>query len=303
MLFKLHRHELPVESFSFRSPQRVAWLEIPGGQDIPQDWGPGPKEFRLSGKWFAREGGVGLALEFDALKDGRTPVIFRLDDTSWKVQCQDFSYNRLPGGAVEFTLELRELEAPEHYVFEAQPELRTIDVADTYLARLRLEARAYWFRGISNHVYEWLTDVGLRLAEIREWLADVVALKDLPWAAISGIKTAAGIAVGRMDLLTDLTEQQMETAREYSDESQNLARALEYARAIRVRMALLRTACEAIPRQEQRYIVNGQDTLATIAAAWNQEHGTTLHWSEIARANSLYDLSSLHSGQQLTIPS
>lgn len=301
--FKLDRHVLPVTDIGIRSPQKVVWFEIPAQRDFPQDWGPGPKVFMVRGTWFRSEGGLALATEVDALKDRREPLVLQIDENSWKVQCQDFSFHLVRGGGCEFDLELREVAPPETYVFTPQAEVESVGISSTYLTLLKARALAFYFRGLQDRIHEWITEAVVRVNEITGLLEDYVQLAELPWSTLKSVQWAAGIVVDRMDSFIDLINDEFDTmTRRYSEDEESMKQALLYAREVRMRMALLRAACKHAPQREQRYIVQDQDTLATIAAAWNEKHGTDVHWSEIARANEISDPGTLAAGQELVIP-
>lgn len=302
-VFKLDRHELGVTDIAIQSPQRVTWIEIPAGRDVNQDWGPGPKVFLVRGHIFRREGGLGLATEIDALKDRRETVVFRLDENSWEVQCQDFNWRPTRGGGCDFDLELREVRPPETYVFLPQPELEAASVSRTYLLLVRAQSAAFRFRGLADRFAEWVNDAETRLLELADLLEDVVRLAELPWATVAAIKGACDVVVSRMDSVLEMVNDIFDTeTRRYSDNEESLKLALLYAREVRTRIARLRAACNSVPRAEQRHIVTGQDTLVSIAAQWNADRGTDIHWSEIMRANGLNSPDELVVGQELVIP-
>lgn len=298
--YRLGDVELPVERGRTRQSEQMAWIEIPTARGaIGQDNGPGQREFELSGRWFKREGGIAQALVLDDLKENREPVVFQIDGTSWMVRFLD-SENDLVTG--EFTLSLREYEKPEQIVFEGR-ELENVGLSAEALALLRLKASAYWWRGIADRVFEWVTTAELQLASIREWLADGLDLATLPTSAVAQIRGAAGVVMGMMDSLIDATETLFDSSAEmYTEEEEVRKQALLLARQVRTRMALVAAACQAVPHREQTYIVQDGDTLPRIAARLNLSRGTEMDWVDVAIANAIEDPGALETGQVLTIP-
>jgi len=302
MTFTLAAIPLVVEEIGIASPQVVAWLHAPGAKALAQDWGPGLKTFALTGRFFRSEGALDQALTVDAIKEDRKPVIFRIGDNSWQVQCLDFRY-RLRAGIVTYDLDVAELEPPTEYVRVADPEVTGVDVSAAYLAALRLKAHAFWWRGISDRIALWLEEATLAIADIQDYLIDAGRLTKLPAATLGAIRRAAAIVVSRMELIiAEIENQFTSSVRRYSDDEESLKQALLYARATKTRCALLTNAIDAIPAARTVATVHQGDTLIRLTERWNRDHETDIHWSDVARANAITDPGAIAPGDQLLIP-
>jgi len=296
---KLGDIELSVTALGYEDGQYVTWLKMPVGKSVAQDWGPELEGFRVRG-WVPDLAAKG---RLNGLKAARKPVVFQIDENSWKVQCGMFRFDEDMGnGELDYELELTELVRPKTLVFVAAAEMKAARNMDAYLALLRLEAKAFWWLGISDRVAGWIQEMSLQAVAILELMGDVIRLVELPAATMMAIRQAGAVIVAKSEMLEGIITESLGGTRRYSEEEEGLKRALLAARQIRTEMAALVRACDVMPKQEQTAVIEQGDTLVTLAARWNREHGKDVHWSEIARANGIEDPSEVAEGQEVVMP-
>ena len=296
---KLGDIELSVTAMGLDCGQYVSWLKMPVGKSVAQDWGPELEGFRVRG-WVAN---LAEKSRLVGLKAARKPVVFQIDDNSYKVQCGMFRFEEDQGnGELDYELELTEVTRPRTLVFVAAAEMKAPRNMDLYLALLRLEARAFWWLGITDRVAGWIQEMAVQAVLILDLLGDVVRLTELPSAVLGQIRQASAVVVTKAESLIDLCGEELGKPRKYSESEEGLKRALVAARQIRIEMAALVKACDVLPKANTRVVVEDGDTLVTLAARWNLEHYADVAWYEIAAANGIEDPSEIQEGQELLIP-
>lgn len=296
---KLGDIELSVTALGLDCGQYVSWLKMPVGKSVAQDWGPELEGFRVRG-WVAN---LAEKSRLVGLKAARKPVVFQIDDNSYKVQCGMFRFEEDQGnGELDYELELTEVTRPRTLVFVAAAEMKAPRNMDLYLALLRLEARAFWWLGITDRVAGWIQEMSVQAVTILELMGDVIRLTELPSAVLGQIRQAGAVILTKADALVELVGEELGKPRKFNEAEEGLKRALVAARQIRIEMAALVKACDVLPKPEQTVVVQEGDTLVTLAARWNLEHYADVAWWEIARANGIEDPSEVEEGAELVIP-
>ena len=203
---------------------------------------------------------------------------------------------------MDYELELTEVTRPRTLVFVAAAEMKAPRNMDLYLALLRLEARAFWWLGITDRVAGWIQEMSVQAVTILELMGDVIRLTELPSAVLGQIRQAGAVILTKADALVELVGEELGKPRKFNEAEEGLKRALVAARQIRIEMAALVKACDVLPKPEQTVVVQEGDTLVTLAARWNLEHYADVAWWEIARANGIEDPSEVEEGAELVIP-
>lgn len=300
-MVKLDYLKLNVERLSWVDRQQVNIIDLPATGRITQDWG-NVTNFTLHG-WTPADAGMAGAEELRAIKANRKPVVLRIDSNSWTVQCMDFTFDELMSGEVEFTLALEVLERPQEFVYQPQAEMQAADLSATYLAAIKLKMQAFWWLGISDRVFIWLTQAVNAVATIRNLLADAVNLATVPAQVLGQVQFAANLVLQQVGLFRDEIESQFSDSPKYSDGEETRKQALLLARETERQMRLLSASCASIPKREQKYVVVEGDTLPRIAARLTQERNRSLDWLDLARANQIEDFGTITSGRELVVPS
>ncbi|MFA5028182.1 MAG: LysM peptidoglycan-binding domain-containing protein [Candidatus Methylomirabilota bacterium] len=296
---KLGSIELNVTGLGMDCGQYVAWIRMPIGKSIAQDWGGEPEGFRVRG-WVED---LAEKARLVAVKAARKPVVFQLDENAYRVQCGMFRFEEDMGnGQLDYELELTVVEAPQTLVYVKASEIKAARSFDAYFALLRAEAQAYWFLGIADRVAGWVQEMEVRAASIVELAGDTIRLAELPRQTMGQVRQAAAVIVGQVGLLIEATTEALSGTRKFDEQEEGLKRALVAARAIETDAQALVTACDLVPSANTTAVVEQGDTLVTVAARWNREHDADVKWWEIAEANGIEDPAEVTAGTEVTIP-
>lgn len=289
------------DSLSIQSPEKIAQIELPDTQDVFQDFGPGPKQFYLTGIFKNKNGGITQALALDAVKSKGEEIIFSIDNTaSWKVRIQNFNFDLLRRGNVRYTLDMVEVSEPEPFVFMPQPELYGPDRMDVIIASLKLKAKGFSLTNALANVHNAIWKIEEALSDIKNIIKGIRRLTELPYNQLNLLKFELGLIGLQCEIIMSEAKKILDAPqRNYSAVEEMLKYVYQYAQLTKNESGFMYTAANAVPKKEQVHIVTGNDTLMSISLNY---YGSYVRWSDIAGANEITDPTVIEVGQELMIP-
>jgi len=289
------------DSLAVQSPQKIAEIELPNMQNVFQDFGPGPKRFSLTGILRSRDGGIDLALQLDETKRQGEEVIFAIDGSvSWKVRIQQFNFDVLRRGNVRYSMELVEVSEPEPFVFMPQPEIYAPDRMAAWVALLKAQAKGFQLQGALAAVHNAIWKLEETLSKIKNRVRAIRQLVELPYNELNRLKFELGLCLLQCDLIKQESRKILDAPqRNYSAAEEMLKYVYQYCQLITNEAGVMYTAARMVPKKEQTYIVQEEDTLQAISMKY---YKTSNRWTDIAGANDITDPTTIAAGQQLLIP-
>lgn len=289
------------DGLAMQSPQKIAEIELPNMQNVFQDFGPGPKRFTLTGILRSADGGLEQALALDDIKRKGEEIIFAIDrDASWKVRIQNFNFDLLRRGHVRYSMELVEVSEPEPFVFIPQPEIYAPDRMAVWVALLKVQAKGFRLQGALAAIHNAVWKLEETLSAIKNRVRAIRQLAELPYNELNRLKFELGLCLLQCDVIKQEAKKILDAPqRNYSAAEEMVKYVYQYCQLIANEAGVMYTAAKMVPKKEQTYTVQEDDTLQGISL---KHYGTANRWTDIAGANDITDPTTIITGQQLLIP-